>query len=784
MLGTTRNKIKHVKGEFFVLAILLIFLTSIIAIWGIDPLRQLEAKYIEATKKCQFADEHYRLACYKDIIKTFLSEHPRAKGDFYKTFLPHIIRKPDLEGDARRYMTSLSSNCHVFMHAVGEVQADIHFAQNPENPEELLEILSTECRLGDRVGAITRLAKLKNFDSDYIDRLHGACLKGIKNAGEADMQQCAHALGHVYFDKYVFDTSPLHDGDFSIQLGEIKSESIQKAVTACSELSPLEQSGCFNAVAHSFYHVGHFFYHKEIEVDRDFSFFFNGCQGLKEFRDVCFKALIYRIGLNQAGPYFLTENYQEGNRICQRILESIGSEFADFCYTGVGTFLGQIIHEYGKEELKTKCELIEANHKKECYKGLEQWTKYLKTRKIEYSSLGSGLLVAGGFSDNSSPVLIYIDPSNDFAFTEIDLDRFGFDFTGIYEARPITVNGEYKIALGTYSLQREQAEFVVLNNGNFGFDNLQVEFTEQVDDARMRAVFVEDIDNDGEQEIVIGTRPHGILKYYKLVDNRWAGFDIDFLNETIHDILVADTNGNGGNEILATVSPLAQDDGSPPKGAFTGRILRYELSPEGNTWQKETVWSYNKTFTLDESLIHTRGTFEHPRYLFAADIDGDGSKEIVANILGSQNIELFRWNASGYSREIVEDKLDIHDSAFTIGDIDSDGKDEIFAVTLPDHILLQYDYSNGAWERKVLTDDLSIHKSERISSLYIIKSTRDSYGKILYTLESQNAIEGKDPQSTLPIYYLERDNDVWNKKYIGATDRPIQVLGIFPATPL
>jgi len=411
---------------------------------------------------------------------------------------------------------------------------------------------------------------------------------------------------------------------------------------------------------------------------------------------------------------------------------------------------------------------------------------------VDKKTNGSGLLVPGRFPQSdepirpSKPALIYIDPDNNFAFKNIDLERFNFDFTGIHEARPIIVNGEYKIALGTYSNQDDdakQTKFVILNNGKFGFDNLQIEFEEQIPDARIRAVFVSDIDNDGEEEIVIGTRPHGILKYYKFVENSWAGFDIDFLNETIHDILVADTNENGRNEILATVSSLAQNDGSPPKGAFTGRILRYELSLEGNTWQKETVWSYNKTFTLDESSRDSRGTLEHPRYLFAADIDGDGSKEIVANILGSQNIELFRWNGLGYSREIVEDKLDIHNSAFTVGDIDSDEEDEVIALTLPDSVFLMYDYNNGSWEREVLAENLFPTEPQieprTEKYLYIVEAPRNAYGKILYTVQDHGPDQGLDKG----FYYLERDNDVWNQKYIGATDRPMHAWGIFPAAP-
>lgn len=793
---SVKSKNRYFPGSFFVGVLLLIFVAIGFFLWNNAP-RRLETKYIQATEKCKFEDEHFRTACYKNMVKIFLSENPKAKRDFYKIFLPHIIKKSDLDSDASIYMTPLSSNCHVFMHVVGEVQAEIHFASNPENPEDLLEILSTECRLGDRVGAIMRLAKLKDFDSDYIDRLHQACLLGIKNAGEADMQQCAHALGHVYFDKYVFDTSPLHDGDYSIELGEIKEEDIERAFLECSKLSPLEKSGCFNAVAHSFYHLGHFFYHAEIAIDNDFSFLFEGCQGLKQFRETCLEALVYRIGLNEVGPYFLTQNHKRGNHICQEISESIGAKYASFCYLGIGTFLAQIIREYDNEELKTKCEFVEESHRSDCYTGLEEWTKYLKTRKIDYISnakspvIGkrdiSGLLVAGNFIEpdgQEKPALIYIkkDSYNGFSLQNIDLEKFNFGFVGIHEARPITVHGKYKIILGTHTSENDDAKqtvFVILNNGTSGFDNLEIEFQEHVGDNRIRAVFVGDIDNDGEPEIVIGTRPYGILKYYKFIDKKWMGFDIDFLNETIHDILIADINGNGIKEVLATVSPLVED-GKPIGGDFTGRIISYELNLVKNTWQKEIVWTYNKSFS--ESLIGNPGLFKHPRYLFAADIDGNGSKELVANILGSQSIELLRWRGSTYSRELVEDKLAIHASAITTGDIDNDGDDEVFALTFPDYTLLMYDYRNGKWEREILAENLVTIEIEAVETpvvkyLYVMEEPRNAYGRILYAVQEQGA------DSAIEFYYLERDNDTWRKKYIGTPDRPLSVIwGIFSAT--
>ena len=405
-----------------------------------------------------------------------------------------------------------------------------------------------------------------------------------------------------------------------------------------------------------------------------------------------------------------------------------------------------------------------------------------------------GLLLTGAVyhssplnnSEYSEPALIHINPNNNFSIKTIDLKKFNFDFLGIHEARPIIINNEYKLALGSYYLDdalNNSAKLIILNNGNFGFDNLEMEFEEEVDDGRIRALYVEDIDNDGEKEVVIGTRPKGILKYYKLINNQWQSFQIDFLNKTIHDILIEDTDGNGLKEIIVTISPKRQYQFRlfyETNDIFSDSIHSYEFNPKENDWKKEIIWRYNNRIMSNSSL--NKFVFVHARYLFVSDVDDDGIKEIIVNVLGTGNIELFRYNGTKYSREIIEDKINMHKSAIAIGDIDSDGKDEIIALAFDHDKLLMYKYKDGIWEREILMDDLIVDENRTINYLFIINSTDNSYAKILYAVELNrvNMVSTDIDLIKTDFYYLEHTN-VWNKKHIATINQPMSTWGIFPA---
>jgi len=84
-----------------------------------------------------------------------------------------------------------------------------------------------------------------------------------------------------------------------------------------------------------------------------------------------------------------------------------------------------------------------------------------------------------------------------------------------------------------------------------------------------------------------------------------------------------------------------------------------------------------------------------------------------------------------------------------------------------------YDYNDDIWQREVIVDNLISDEFGKIGYLFIINSNDNSYAKIVYT-ESIN-------YQSMDLYYLEHDNNVWNKNYISTINKSIYVWGIFQA---
>ena len=379
----------------------------------------------------------------------------------------------------------------------------------------------------------------------------------------------------------------------------------------------------------------------------------------------------------------------------------------------------------------------------------------------------NGLLFVGDTDDEIKPLLLYFN-SNNLTFNNLNLTNIILDFVGFHKADSFIVNNQYKIVLGTY----KPGKVIILGSNNTIWNNFKFEFSDNLD-LRIRALAIGDIDNDRKDEILVGTRPNGILKYYKFINESWKGFLIDQLNKSIHDLAITDFDGLGKNEVFVSAS-ISPDDGKANGTSSSAELIKYEFN--NNTWSKETLLNFtyviNKFSDSNPPVPIT--LYDHSRYIFIDDFEGNGKKEIVTISVPLGHLYEFKRDNIGYSISNIENNLTLSDSIITSGDLFNDGKKEIVISTKLFDSLLMYQFDKGGWKRTVLTKDLIKSADESVVGISIIPSLpAEKYKKVLLVTNS----------TKLNFYVLEYDDrsNEWNNRFIGGLDTHIHsTWGIYP----
>ena len=363
---------------------------------------------------------------------------------------------------------------------------------------------------------------------------------------------------------------------------------------------------------------------------------------------------------------------------------------------------------------------------------------------------------------------------------------------GAVEAASFLLNGEERWAVST----RHPGAVLILKKTDLLRNNLEVEFADVIDRI-VRALFVGDITGDGREEIVVGTRPKGILKYYTFADGQWSGTTIDTLGGTIHDLLIADLNEDGINEILLTTHiPLHEMGLETEIPTYTPKILKYEFDREQNTWIRSVIAEYTALRLFSESQellfghLNFNAYYPHPRYLFLEDFYGDGSKEIVTNQRGGDNRYLLslKRQETGYVELVVEDELLINRQVVAVGDITNNGRAEIIATTQSDDALLLYEYAQGKWKKTIIAKDLTgeslpagearDEQGEIVQFAYVLKSSKGGYKNIFYMVSGLKA----DAARFYLLSYNQK-KDIWEKELVAELAMGIQSWYITTAFP-
>jgi hypothetical protein len=224
----------------------------------------------------------------------------------------------------------------------------------------------------------------------------------------------------------------------------------------------------------------------------------------------------------------------------------------------------------------------------------------------------------------------------------------------------------------------------------------------------LRSIALGDLDKDGADEIVVGTRPSGAVFVLHAGPKGYVVSTIDSGQygtgtTNTREVVVADVDSDGALEIVVATARA----GSGKWEALPGAIFLYRRSAEG--------W--------DKILIEDHGGRTHTRMVAVADAKNDGVNHIISSAVGvvqpgSDRIDLepelrmhtvtgrhATYQPIGTLENMIKSR------SFAAGDIDGDGRTALVVGTralgapgLKTTCLFVYrfDHASQSWERETL----------------------------------------------------------------------------------
>lgn len=274
----------------------------------------------------------------------------------------------------------------------------------------------------------------------------------------------------------------------------------------------------------------------------------------------------------------------------------------------------------------------------------------------------------------------------------------------------------------------------------------------------LRSLAVDDIDQDGKDEIVIGTRPNGHVILISSREGRYHPTILDHDSYGVgttntREVLIADADNDGRPEILAAIARA--NSNTRPWGETPGSIFLFSPSPRG--WRRRVVEDHggrthsrtvsvgdvrtvgcNAVVSVSVGVLQDDGaiapnsivsvydlsdssttktqvdsleTAIKSRSIAIGDVDFDGCNEMV---LGTRNIDergqtflfLYRFSpeTGTWYRSIIDTSGKWGFHCVKILDIDSDGQQEVIASDDGRGQIKLYKWLGGRWEQRVILD--------------------------------------------------------------------------------
>jgi hypothetical protein len=280
----------------------------------------------------------------------------------------------------------------------------------------------------------------------------------------------------------------------------------------------------------------------------------------------------------------------------------------------------------------------------------------------------------------------------------------------------------------------------------------------------VRSIALGDLDQDGLDEIVVGTRPSGAVF---VLDSKATSYAVTIVDRdqygigttNTREVVVADVDSDGALEILVATARVSPENWHATPGA----IFLHRRSPAG--------W--------DRTLIDDHGGRTHTRMVAVADLKDDGVNRIVSCAVGvvspesgctDPEPELRAYTLVG-GRAVCEPigtlENMIKSRSFAAGDVDHNGRTALVVGTRALGVaglettclyIFRFDHSTQAWERETLDT------SGQLGFHCVIVADVDGDGLA-------EIVASDDERGQIKLY--KREGDGWQRKTLHAANGPI-----------
>jgi hypothetical protein len=262
----------------------------------------------------------------------------------------------------------------------------------------------------------------------------------------------------------------------------------------------------------------------------------------------------------------------------------------------------------------------------------------------------------------------------------------------------------------------------------------------------MRDAEVGDVYGDGVPTLAVATHDQGVVATVRPGSPGWEVKEIDEEADTfVHEIELGDLDGDGVLEVYATPSEPNRLDGTPQSGHVTryvpakgtGREIAADL---GARHAKEILVDDVDGDGRDELYVAVEGVVEGKgraallvepveirvydadtdptagaviaqldgerltRFLTAGDVDGDGSKEMVAAGFKT-GLWLLRPGddpRETWTRTLVDSDSGGFEHASLLTDLDGDGRDELYVASDDHGEVRRYTWNGSGFDREII----------------------------------------------------------------------------------